>query len=102
MDHIRYIEKTHEYYRGLGYDKTYNYAHNEDIPFTPLNKPLSECRVTLVTTASFMLLDERGLPLEEPMMLGTNELEVFTAPNDWPVLAFRLRRNRRGGYFHHE
>jgi len=28
MDHIRYIEKTHEYYRGLGYDKTYNYAHN--------------------------------------------------------------------------
>jgi len=85
MDHIRYIEKTHEYYRGLGYDKTYNYAHNEDIPFTPLNKPLSECRVTLVTTASFMLLDEGGLPLEESMMLGTNELEVFTAPSDWPA-----------------
>jgi len=36
MDYIRYIEKTHEYYRGLGYDKTYNYAYNEDIPFVPL------------------------------------------------------------------
>ena len=85
MDHIRYIEKTHEYYRGQGYDKTYNYAYNKDIPFVPLKKPLSECRVTLVTTASFLLLDEKGLPLEEPRMLGTNELEVFTAPSDWPV-----------------
>jgi hypothetical protein len=85
MDHIRYIEKTHEYYRGLGYDKTYNYAHNEDIPFTPLKKPLSECRVTLVTTASFLLLDEKGIPLEEPKMLGTNELEVFTVPSNWSV-----------------
>ena len=44
MDDIRYIEKTHEYYRGLGYDKTYNYAYNEDIPFTRLKKPLSKCR----------------------------------------------------------
>lgn len=30
MDHIRYSEKTHECYRGLGYDKTYNYAYNDD------------------------------------------------------------------------
>ena len=85
MDYIRYIDKTHEYYRAQGYDKTYNYAYNEDIPFTPLKKPLSECRVTLVTTAAFLLLDEEGLPLEEPRMLGTNELEVFTAPSDWPA-----------------
>ena len=85
MDYIRYIEKTHEYYRGLGYDKTYNYAYYEDIPFTRLKKPLSKCRVTLVTTAQFLLLSEEGLPLEEPRMLGTNELEVFTAPSDWPA-----------------
>jgi len=43
------------------------------------------CRVTLVTTAQFLLLSEEGLPLEEPRMLGTNELEVFTAPSDWPA-----------------
>jgi len=85
MDYIRYIDRTHEYYRSLGYEKTYNYAHNVDIPFTPLKKPLSESRVTLVTTASFVLMDEEGLPLEEPMMLGTNALEVFTAPSDWPA-----------------
>jgi len=84
MDYIPYIDRTHDYYRSQGYEKTYNYAHNEDIPFTPLEKPLSECRVTLVTTASFLLLDEEGRPLEALKMLGTNELEVFTAPSDWP------------------
>jgi len=85
MEYVRYIEKTHEYYRSLGYEKTYNYAHNVDIPFTPLKKPLSESRVTLVSTASFVLMDEQGYPLEEPKMIGTNELEVFTAPSDWPA-----------------
>ncbi|MBU2551452.1 MAG: glycine/betaine/sarcosine/D-proline family reductase selenoprotein B [Proteobacteria bacterium] len=85
MDYIRYIDKTHEYYRKQGYDKTYNYACNEDIPFTPLKKPLSEARVALVTTASFILLDEEGHPLEEPGFVGTNELEVSTAPSDWPA-----------------
>ena len=89
MDYIRYIEKTHEYYRRQGYEKDYNYAHNEDVPFSPLKKPLSECRVSLVTTASFVLLDEAGNPMEKPGMIGTNELEVFTAPSDWPVNRIR-------------
>ena len=85
MDRINYIDRTHEYYRNQGYEKEYNYARNEVIPFTPLKKPLSECRVTLVTTASFQLLDEKGRPQEPIRILGTNELEVFTAPSDWPA-----------------
>jgi hypothetical protein len=85
MDRIDYIKRTHEYYRAQGYEKEYNYAQNIDIPFTPLKKPLSESRVTLVTTASFILLDEEGHPREDRKILGTNELEVFTAPSDWPV-----------------
>lgn len=89
MDYIRYIEKTHEYYRRQGYEKTYNYAYNEDFPFTPLKKPLSESRVSLVTTASFVLLDEAGNPMEKPGMIGTNQLEVFTAPSDWPTNRIR-------------
>ena len=60
MERIDYIERTHEYYRAQGYEKEYHYARNEDIPFTPLKKPLAESRVTLVTTASFILLDEEG------------------------------------------
>jgi hypothetical protein len=30
-------------------------------------------------------LDEAGNPMEKPGMIGTNELEVFTAPSDWPT-----------------
>ena len=85
MDYVRYIDRTHAYYRSLGYDKTYRYAQHDDIPFTPLKKPLAQARVTLVSTASFVLLDEVRRPLEEPRMLGTRELEVFTVPSDWPA-----------------
>lgn len=85
MDYIRYIDRTHEYYRSQGYEKSYAYAHNEDIPFTPLRKPLAESRVALVSTASFVLLDSDGNPLEEAGLMGTKELEVRTCPSDWPV-----------------
>jgi hypothetical protein len=36
MDHVRYIDKTREYYAGAGYDKPYRWAHFDGIPFTPL------------------------------------------------------------------
>ena len=75
MDYVQYIEKTHEYYRNQGYEKTYNYAHNVEIPFSPLRKPLSESRVTLVTTASFVLMDEEGHPLLL-LMHGDNEVST--------------------------
>lgn len=89
MDYVRYIDKTHEYYRNLGYSKTYGYAHNEDIPFTPLKKPLSESRVTIVSTAQFVMTDSDGNAVEDVHMVGTNEVEVFTIPSGWPVSRIR-------------
>lgn len=85
MDYIRYIDRTHEYYRSQGYEKSYEYAHNEDIPFTPLRKPLAECRVTLVSTANFVLLDSDGNAMEALGVMGTKELDVHTCPSDWAV-----------------
>ncbi|MBA4097289.1 MAG: glycine reductase [Rhodospirillum sp.] len=49
---IPYMARTREYYRALGYDEPYRWAHFADVPFTPLRKPLKECRVGLVTTAA--------------------------------------------------
>ena len=49
--HVRYIDKTREYYKGPGYDRPYRWAHFDDIPFTPLARPLAECRVGLITTS---------------------------------------------------
>jgi hypothetical protein len=49
---VSYIDRTREFYAAQGYDKPYQWARNADVPFANLTKPLSECRVTLVTTAS--------------------------------------------------
>ena len=48
---VRYMERTREYYRALGYAKDYVWATYEEVPFTRLVKPLRESRIGLVTTA---------------------------------------------------
>jgi D-proline reductase (dithiol) PrdB len=49
---IPYMERTRTYYQALGYDKPYEWAHNANVPFKPLEKPLFRCRLTIVTTAA--------------------------------------------------
>ena len=49
---IPYLQRIREYYLALGYGAPYEWAHYADVPFHPLNKPLSECRIALVTTAA--------------------------------------------------
>ena len=48
---VRYIERTRNYYLGLGYETPYVWAHYIDVPFTPLQKPLNQSTLGLVTTA---------------------------------------------------
>ena len=47
----RYIERTRSYYLGLGYDNPYVWAHYIKVPFTRLQKPLSQSVLGLITTA---------------------------------------------------
>jgi len=51
---VSYIDRSREYYAAQGYSQPYTWAHHDNAPFTPLKKPLSECRVGLVTTAGKM------------------------------------------------
>ena len=48
---IPYMQRTRSYYLALGYDNPYVWAHYNDVPFTPLNKPLKASTVALITTA---------------------------------------------------
>ena len=50
-DYVRYIDRTRDYYLSEGYAKPYAWAHFEKVPFTALEKPLSECRAALVSTS---------------------------------------------------
>lgn len=49
---IAYMARTRAYYQALGYGEPYAWAHHTDAPFAPLAKPLSRCRVAIVTTAA--------------------------------------------------
>lgn len=51
MDHVRYIDRTRDDYIRQGYEKPYQWAHFDKVPFTPLAKPLSQCRVGLLGTS---------------------------------------------------
>ena len=56
-DPIGYMERTRRYYQAQGFEKAYAWAHFDDIPFTPLDKPVSESTLVLITT---MALYDRG------------------------------------------
>lgn len=48
---VSYIDRSREYYAAQGYTKPYAWPHYDDVCFAPLKKPLSQCRLGLVTTA---------------------------------------------------
>lgn len=49
---IPYLQRIRSYYEALGYGAPYEWAHYAEVPFQPLAKPLSERRLTLITTAA--------------------------------------------------
>ena len=76
-----YMEKTRRYYEAQGFERAYRWAEYDDIPFTPLKKPLEDCRVTLITTAvpdgnvPKLLRKATSIPLEEvPESFFTDDL----------------------------
>lgn len=57
---VSYIDKSREYYHAQGFVNPYRWASFDTVPFTPLPRPITQCRVTLITTAS--LIEPDGLP----------------------------------------
>jgi hypothetical protein len=55
---VSYIDKSREFYAAQGYAQPYRWASHSETPFTPLAKPLDECRVAVITTAA---LEPTGL-----------------------------------------
>jgi D-proline reductase (dithiol) PrdB len=49
---IPYMARTRDYYLAIGYDTPYRWAHYNAAPFQPLQKPLAQMRVAIVTTAA--------------------------------------------------
>ena len=49
---IPYLQRIRDYYQALGYGAPYEWAHYSEVPFRPLDKPLSRSRITIITTAA--------------------------------------------------
>ena len=49
---IPYLQRIRSYYQALGYGAPYEWAHFTEVPFQLLAKPLSQSRVTIITTAA--------------------------------------------------
>ncbi len=82
MSHVRYIDRTRDYYKSQGYDKPYRWANHDDAPFAPLKKPLPESRLTLISTSQIALRtwEDQRTPLEKG-----EEGNVYSFPADTPV-----------------
>ncbi len=52
MTEVQYMERTRAWYEAQGYERAYRWAHFEDVPFTPVPKPLSETTVAVDITAT--------------------------------------------------
>jgi hypothetical protein len=86
---ISYIDRTRELYQAQGYPKPYQWAHFEEVPFTPLPAPLARCRLTLITTASPIREDstsQAGLPMAKEVSSGSTASppeHLYTADLAW-------------------
>src|SRR3954447_18714309 len=49
---IPYLHRIRTYYEALGYGAPYGWAHYANVPFHALAKPLSSCRLAVITTAA--------------------------------------------------
>ncbi len=81
MDYVRYIDRTREYYAAEGYEKPYRWSHFDDVPFTPLEKPLADCRITIVSTSDVHMKGDEAAQGEFNAMFGN----VYSIPSDTPV-----------------
>ena len=79
---MSYIDRTTSYYLGLGYDNPYQWAHFENVPFTTPQKPLSEMRVAIVTTAAPFQPDKGDQGPGAAYNAAAKFFEVYRLPTD--------------------
>ncbi len=79
---IPYRQRIRDYYLALGYGAPYAWAHYADVPFARLRKPLSQCRLTLVTTAAPYQPDKGDQGPGAPYNSATKFYAVYSGETD--------------------
>ena len=81
---INYVDKINQHYQGLGYP-AYDWTINTDTPFTPLRKPLNECRVSMLTSGG---ISHHTRPPFNPLAkndLRVDDVDFRATPSDFEI-----------------
>ncbi len=83
---IAYLQRTKEYYLGLGYDNPYEWACFDKTPFKKLSKPVSNARIAIITTAAPYQLNKGdqgpGAPYNgSAKFFSVYQLPIYPAPD---------------------
>jgi D-proline reductase (dithiol) PrdB len=77
---VDYIPRTRDLYSDF---IPYRWVVNETVPFTPLKKPIAQCRVAMISSGGFMYRDQPRFHREDstyrriPKNAGRDELNVW-------------------------
>jgi len=80
--YISYMAKTTDHYLSEGFNNPYQWARFENVPFTPLKKPLAESRVALITTAAPYQSDKGDQGPGAPYNNDAKFKRIYTHPSD--------------------
>jgi len=77
------------------YLKTYRWRRIDPVPWTPLNKPLNECRLAMVSSAAMVAKDQD--PFDNFVRIGDTGIREIS----WDVDVASLRETHRSKAFDH-
>jgi D-proline reductase (dithiol) PrdB len=84
MEPIRYVDTLNAKYGAMGFPP-YSWSRYDDAPFTPLEKPLSRCTVSLLTSGG---VSRCAMPPFDPD--ARNDLRLDEVANDAPSDDFQI------------
>ena len=93
---VLYMERTRRYYAAQAFEKPYQWARFEDVPFAPLPKPLAECSLALVTTAARYDREESDPRYVDSVPVAPPPERLFANDLSWDKKATHM--DDRGSY----
>lgn len=75
---VRYVDALASYYGSMGHPP-YQWTINTESPWTPLTRPLSQCRVTMLTSGGISLCSMPGF---DPMARNDHRLDAIPLDAD--------------------
>lgn len=84
MSYVRYIDKTTAYYKAEGYERPYQWANFDHVPFTLLKKPLAKSRLALISTSEIAVRtwDDQRTPQEKGEPANVYQIPSGTPAED--------------------